>query len=199
MADMSACNPAPEPEEYLGYYENGVIRLAARTNWPDGTPVCVRVANLTPEDAARRFGKVIVAGFGLAGRWVADIFDRHEIEYTIVDENPETVDTQCKLGRRAIVGNVATEQTLDRAGIADASILILTIPDEKAVLEATVLARSMRPDLYIVARTTHASAGIQAAQCGADEVIKAEQVVARHFYEMLLRKVTAASGAIAAE
>lgn len=199
MSDMSASNPAPEPEEYLGYYENGVVRLAARTHWPDGTPVCVRVANLTPEDAARRFGKVIVAGFGLAGRWVADIFDRHRIEYTIVDENPRTVETQGKLGRRAIAGNIATEQTLEQAGIADASILVLTIPDEKAVLEATALARRLRPDLYIVARTTHASAGIQASQCGADEVIKAEQVVARHFYEMLLRKVTAANGAIAGE
>lgn len=181
---------APQPEEYLGYYENGVIRLAARTTWPDGTPVCVRVANLTPEDAAQRFGKVIIAGFGLAGRWVADIFDRHQISYIIVEENTETVEAQLRLGRRVVQGNVATEETLQIAGINDASILILTIPDDNAVLEAISIARRIRPDLYIVARTTHSSTGMQAAQSGADEVIKAEQVVARHFYEMLLRKVT---------
>jgi len=194
MADTY--NPAaPEPEEYLGYYENGEVRLAARTNWPNGTPVCVRVANLTPEDAARRLGKVIIAGFGLAGRWVADIFDRHGIEYVIVEENPQTVETQKKLGRHVIEGNVAKEETLREAGVEAATILLLTIPDEDAVVQATAIARRLRPDLYIVARTTHASAGIQASQCGADEVIKAEQVVARQFYEMLLRKVTAANGA----
>lgn len=187
----------PEPEEYLGYYEDGVIRLAARTSWPNGTPVCVRVASLAPDDAARRFGKVIIAGFGLAGRWVAAIFDRHHIEYVIVEGNPQTVETQTKLGRRIIAGDIATEQTLVEAGIGDASILILTIPDEAAVLKATALARRLRPDLYIVARTTHASAGMQATQCGADEVIKAEQVVARHFYEMLLRKVTAVNATVA--
>ncbi|MBI4580408.1 MAG: NAD-binding protein [Planctomycetes bacterium] len=185
---------SPEPVEYLGYYEDGVIRLAARTNWANGTAVCVRVANLTPEDAARRFGKVIIAGFGLAGRWVADIFDRHGIEYVVVEENPQTVETQGKLGRHMIQGDIGDEQTLRRADIEGASILVLTAPDEAAVLRATQIARQIRPDIYIVARTTHVSAGIQASQYGANEVIKAEQVVARHFYEMLLRKVLAANG-----
>jgi hypothetical protein len=204
MADTLSPDPlnptmTPQPEEYLGYYDNGVVRLAARTNWPSGTPVCVRVANLTPEDAARRFGKVIIAGFGLAGRWVVEIFDRHKIEYVIVDENEETVEAQRKLGRKVIRGDISSEQTLRDAGIDDASILILTIPDENAVIAATILARRIRPDLFIVARTTHSSVGLQAAQCGADEVIKAEQVVARHFYEMLLRKVTASNGAAVTE
>lgn len=185
---------SPQPEEYLGYYENGVVRLAARTHWPDGTPVCVRVAQLTPEDAAIRFGRVIIAGFGLAGRWVAEIFDRHGIQYVIVDENPDTIDTQRKLNRGVIHGDISKEETLRAAGIDQASILILTIPDEDAVVRATELARRIRPDLYIMARTTHASTGLRAARCGADEVVKAEQVVARHFYEMLLRKVIATNG-----
>ncbi len=185
---------APETIEYLGYHEDGTIRLAARTNWPNGTPVLVRVANLTPQDAARCIGRVIIAGFGLAGRWVAEIFDRHGIDYVIVEENAETVAAQRKLHRKAIEGDIACEETLRRAGIDTASILVLTITDEQAVLRVTKMARELRPDLYIVARTTHASAGIQATQCGANEVIKAEQVVARSFYEMLLRKVAGLNG-----
>lgn len=189
----------PQPEEYLGYYENGVIRLTARTSWPDGTPVCVRVANLAPEEAAKAFGNVIIAGFGLAGRWVAEIFDRHHINYVIVDENPETVETQRGLGRRTIRGNIADPEILHEAGIQNASILILTIPDDATVLGTITLARQIRPDLYIVARTAHSSTGMQAAQIGADEVIKEEQVVARHFYEMLLRKVTGVNSEAVAE
>jgi voltage-gated potassium channel Kch len=184
----------PETVEYLGYYEDGTIRLAARTGWPDGTPVVVRVANLTPEDAARHLGRVIVAGFSLAGRWVADIFDRHGIDYVIVDASHETIETQVKLGRQVVEGDIASEDTLRRAGIDKASILVLTIPDEQAVIRAIKMARILRPDIYIVARTSHASAGIQAAQWGANEVIKAEQVIARSFYEMLLRKVVATNG-----
>ena len=68
----------------------------------------------------------------------------------------------------------------------------LTVPDEKAVLDATRLARSIKPQIYIVAKTHHTSAGMQASQLGANEVLKSEQVVARQFYELLLRKVSAA-------
>ena len=104
-------------------------------------------------------------------------------------KNAETVDTQAKLGRSIVEGDIASEATLRQAGIEQASILALTIPDDQAVLKATSLARSLKPGIYIVARTTYASAGMQASQLGADDVIKAEQVVARQFYEMLLRKI----------
>jgi voltage-gated potassium channel Kch len=186
---------APEPVEYLGYYEDGVIRLPVRTGWPDGTPVTVRVADLASENLARNMGRVIIAGFGLAGRWVADILERHEIEYVIVEENRETVETQRGLGRRIIEGSIADEHALLIAGIASASMLVLTVPEEDTVLRATSLARQLQPDIYIVARTTHVSTGMEASQCGANEVIKAEQAVARFFYEAVLRKVSAVSGA----
>jgi len=179
----------PERNEYLGIYEDGVIRLSARVDWPEGTPVSVRVADSESLVTDKGFGKVIVAGFGLAGRWVADIFDRHGIDYVIVEENLDTVRTQRSLGREVVEGNIASEETLRYAGIEHASILALTIPDEAAVLEATRIARRLKPGIYIVARTTYSSAGMQASQLGADDVIKAEQVVARQFYEMLLRKL----------
>lgn len=180
---------ASEQTEYMGVYENGVVRLVGRVNWPDGTTVCVRISETCMADAASRLGKVIIAGFGLAGRWVADIFDRHKIDYTIVESNRETVETQRRLGRSIVEGDVGNEDTLRQAGIEDASILALTVPDEEAVFRATRLARNLKPGIYIVARTMYASSGMQASQLGADEVIKAEQVVARQFYEMLLRKI----------
>jgi CPA2 family monovalent cation:H+ antiporter-2 len=181
----------PQCSEHWGIYDDGVIRLAARVDWEDGTPVLVRVADkgpARPEDLSA-IGKVIIAGFGLAGRWIAEIFDRHNIQYTIVEKNVATVETQRELGRTVVEGDIAAEETLLRAGIEDASILALTVPDEAAVLEATRIARKLKPGIYIVARTMYSSSGMQASQLGADDVIKAEQVIARQFYEMLLRKI----------
>jgi voltage-gated potassium channel Kch len=179
----------PQPTEYLGVYQDGAIRLSGAINWPDGTPVTVRVADIDYDHAARQLGKVIIAGYGLAGRWLADIFDRHGIEYVIVERNAETIDAQRKIGKTMIEGDISEEETLRRAGIEEASILALTVPDEEAVLQATQLARAIKPEIYIVARTLYSSSGMQASQLGADEVIKAEQVIARSFYEMLLRKI----------
>jgi voltage-gated potassium channel Kch len=177
--------------EYLGVYSDGVVHLSAQVDWPDGTTVCIRVAEPLPGDVAngRDMGKVIIAGFGLAGRWIADIFDRHSIEYVIVETNHATVESQRRIGRTVVEGDIADEATLRAADIENSSILALTVPDEEAVLTATRLARHLNPDIYIVARTLYSSSGMQATQLGADEVLKAEQVVARQFYEMLLRKI----------
>jgi len=177
--------------EYLGVYSEGIVHLTAQVDWADGTFVSVRVAEPLPGRAAdgRELGRVIIAGFGLAGRWIADIFDRHNIEYVVVETNRATIEAQRRIGRQVIEGNIADETTLHAAGIESATILALTVPDEEAVLAATKLARRLNPNIYIVARTLHSSSGMQAAQFGADEVVKAEQVVARQFYEMLLRKI----------
>lgn len=179
--------------EYLGTVRNGKIEFTESVDWPDGTQVFVRDAEASdfefqPKDD---FGKVIIAGFGLAGRWVADIFERHHIPYVIVEKNIHTVETQHHLGKEIVEGDVGDEQTLRRAGIEDASILALTIPDEEAVLRATQTARRLKPDIYIVARTNYTSQGMRASQLGADDVVKAEQAVARQFYEMLMDKLKA--------
>jgi hypothetical protein len=184
--------PVEKPDElgYLGTYEQGAIHLAGPVDWAEGTRVTVNVAETPARQASDQpFGKVIIAGFGLAGRWVADIFNRHKIPYVIVDQNPDTIRTQRELGHEAVLGDIAQADTLNKADLEHASILALTIPDEAAVLQATCLARKMKRDIYIVVRTSYSSSGMRACQLGADEVIKAEQTVARQFYEMMLRKL----------
>jgi voltage-gated potassium channel Kch len=185
---------SPSLQEYQGTFRDGYICLDAPVNWPAGTRVVVRMAPFAASADAQPFGPVIIAGFGLPGRWVADIFDRHGIEYRVVDNNPETVRVQQALGRTVIQGDISEEETLVRSGVEQASILALTVPNEPAVLKATELARKLNPGIYIVARTTHSSAGMEASRLGADEVVKAEQAVARQFYEMLLRKLNSHSG-----
>ncbi len=185
---MSETGPN-EPTIIHGVYRGGTIRLLEPAPWSDGSPVEIRLAeDFSPGDLTH-LGKVIIAGFGLAGRWVADIFDRHKIEYVIIDQNPETTHRQEALGRQVVQGDVSSEETLRQAGVEQASILALTIPDEEAVLRATKLARRLNPHIYIVARTTYTSSGMEATQLGADAVVKAEQAVANRFYELLLNRI----------
>lgn len=182
--------------EYLGVVCDGRIELVEQVDLPEGCKVLVKpIEAETP--GWKDLGKVIIAGYGLAGRWVADIFHRHGIGYTIIEKNADTVRTQRELGHQIVLGDVADEKTLRRAGIEEASILALTVPDEEAVLLAIETAKHIKPDIYIVARTTYSSKGMEASQLGADAVIKAEQAVARQFYEMLqdkLRDENEASG-----
>lgn len=184
---------AMSAREHLGTYRNGKIEFTELVDWPEGTQVFVRPAETKEFDfqPENPLGKVIIAGYGLAGRWVADIFRRHNVPYVIVEKNIYTVETQHQLGKEIVEGDIGEEETLRRAGIDEASILALTIPDEEAVLRATETARRLKPDIYIVARTNYMSQGMRASQLGADDVVKAEQAVARQFYDMLMSKLKA--------
>lgn len=167
---------------------DGQVELDESSDWPDGTrllvtPVC------PPLRDQKNPGHVIIVGFGLAGRCVADLLRQTKLSYTIIEKNAVTVATQKALGRDILEGDVLNADTLMEAGLGKASILALTIPDEDAVLGATELARRLKPDIYIIARTNYSSKGMRAAQLGADEVVKAEQAVALQFYEKMSKRI----------
>ena len=169
-------------------YADQQVLLDCPPDWPDGTRLLV-LPVLPPGTAEHIDGHVIVVGFGLAGRYVADLLDGANTPYTIIEKNPTTVATQRALGRSIIEGCATHAETLVSAGLNTAAIMALTIPDEEAVLEATSLTRRLRPEIYIIARTNYSSKGMRASQLGADAVVKAEQAVAMQFYEKLSQRL----------
>ena len=174
-----------EPQESVGaVFRDGEVHFDEPPAWDDGTRLRVMPVP-APRFLEKSEGHVIIVGFGLSGRCVADLVDGQKIHYTIIEKNEVTVETQRALGRTVVPGDVANTDTLIKAGLNTASILALTIPDETAVLEATSTARRLRPKLYIIARTNYASKGMRASQLGADDVVKAEQAVAVQFYDRL--------------
>lgn len=182
-----------EPRESVAaVFRDGEVHLDEPPAWPDGTRLQV-IPIPAPRFLEKPEGHVIIVGFGLAGRCVADLLDGEKIPYTIIEKNDVTVETQRALGRTIVPGDAATTDTLIEAGLNTASILALTIPDETAVLEATSIARRLRPKLYIIARTNYASKGMRASQLGADDVVKAEQAVAVQFYDRLYSLLNRAS------
>ena len=157
QAKIRMNTPSQDDRSVEGTFRNGALHLSAPVDWPEGARVRLEVQNieepdeLCPNNRADRFGRVIIAGFGPPGRWVAEIFQRHKIEFVVVDLNETTVRNQAHLGIPAIAGNIARPEVLKEAGIERAAFLLLTIPDEKAVVEATRIARQLNPDVYIVA------------------------------------------------
>jgi len=128
---------------------------------------------------------VIIAGFGVGGRFIAEYLRAHEIPFLLVEMNSETVSAQRALGIQVIQGDISDEQVLRQAGVDKASVLALAIPDEEAALRATETANAIRPEIHIIASTRYTSTGLQALQKGADEVIVAEQAVAMEFYRRI--------------
>ncbi|HKQ48821.1 MAG TPA: NAD(P)-binding protein [Phycisphaerae bacterium] len=128
---------------------------------------------------------VIIAGFGVGGRFIAEYLKQHRIPFVIVEMNPETCATQRTLGIETIHGDITDEAILRQAGVESANVLALALPDEAAALRATEVANRLCPEIHIIAATRYTSTGLSALQKGADEVIVAEQAVAHEFYRRI--------------
>jgi monovalent cation:H+ antiporter-2, CPA2 family len=136
-------------------------------------------------DVSTQSGHAIIAGFGVPGRAVAEIFELRGLAYTVIETNPTTVNRAGKAGRRLVCGDARDPAVLRRADVETAKLFIIAIPDEPAALEATRQARQLNPTIRIITRTHFTSAGMEARQLGASEVVIAEQAVAREFARIL--------------
>lgn len=133
----------------------------------------------------------IIAGFGIPGRFVAELLDFHSLPYCVIEINRSIMD-RCKTAP-IVIGDVRDEQVLKQAGIETATFLALTVPLEDIVLQATQVARRLRPDLRIIARVNYTSAGLKAQQMGANTVLIGEQLMAREFFRAIESDLTAAA------
>ncbi|MHC4091575.1 MAG: cation:proton antiporter domain-containing protein [Planctomycetota bacterium] len=113
---------------------------------------------------------VIIAGYGPIGCLIAEELERAGISYTVVELNPATVQEQSHHGRPIIFGDVGNLEVLESAGIGNAHALVLTIPDEEAVLRTCAVARQRAPDIFIVARTRVVSKRVGLVEVGANSV-----------------------------
>jgi CPA2 family monovalent cation:H+ antiporter-2 len=121
---------------------------------------------------------VIIAGFGVPGRAVAQALDAAHVPYCVLELNATTVKRCARAGTHIVEGDVTDPAVLRNAHIESASAIVIAIPDEKAALQATQVARELNPDIKIITRTHFISAGMEAKSHGADAVVIAEQVVA---------------------
>jgi CPA2 family monovalent cation:H+ antiporter-2 len=140
-------------------------------------------------------GHVVIAGFGVVGRAIADRLEIAEVPFCIVDLNQQTITTQRKLGRHALYGDVSNPDVLESVDVEHASGVVLTIPDDEATLRACRTVRTLSPHVFIAARTSFLSKAIAATQLGADHVTVEEvataDTMARQVMERLASRAKA--------
>ena len=89
---------------------------------------------------------VIISGFGLPGRFVAEVLDARKIPYCVIELNPSNAQSIAACEKRVVSGDSHPE-LLKQAGIVAAQILAITIPDEKIGLEVLQVARRLNPQI----------------------------------------------------
>jgi voltage-gated potassium channel len=113
-------------------------------------------------------GHVIVCGWGRVGREVARYLANGTTDVVVIDRDPERLSG---IPFAYVCGDVADDETLLSAGLDRAAALVAAIDTDADNLYVTVAAKSMRPDIQIIARARNESSESKLVRAGADRVV----------------------------
>ena len=111
---------------------------------------------------------VIVCGWGRVGKAVAEYLVGNGRQVVVVDRDPDRVG---ELDLLHVVGDATEDDTLRAAGIDRARALVAALTTDADNLFVTLSARSLRPELFIVARARSVDTQGKLTQAGADRVV----------------------------
>ena len=124
-------------------------------------------------EIARMSGHVIVCGWGRVGREVAQFLTNAQRAVVVIDRDPERVRD---VPYASVHGDVTDDEALLRAGIERAATLVAALDTDADNLYVTVAAKSMRPELQIIARARSESSEPKLVRAGADRVVNPQQL-----------------------
>lgn len=97
-------------------------------------------------------GQVLIVGFGRVGRLVGEMLTEHGQAFLAVDANASTVAKGRAEGANVFYGDAGRREMLEACGIGTARAVVVTMDTPTKVDEVVVAARSLRPDLILIAR-----------------------------------------------
>jgi voltage-gated potassium channel len=134
----------------------------------------------------------IICGFGRVGRRVAEEFQHEGSPYVVLDFSLEAKEAAAEGGVLFVEGNGTDDDDLREAGLERARGLVAASDDDADNLYITLSARSVKDDLFIVARASNEDAAKKLRLAGADRIVQPYQAAGRVMANLILRpQVTA--------
>ena len=115
---------------------------------------------------------IIIAGIGRFGQVVNRMVQASGYGTIILDSNLSTIQQMRKFGFRGYFGDPTRPELLHAAGLDNAKVLVVTVDDRNAAISLVKYARSVRPDLHIVARAYDRVHTYELYAAGADDIVR---------------------------
>jgi len=129
----------------------------------------------------------IVCGFGRVGYQVCLELRREARSLVVVDANETSIERAKAQGYPVVAGDAGSDHILQQAGIKRARGLVAAVDSDADNLLVVLTARSLNPELYIVARANLEDTEAKLLRAGADRVISPYTLGGRRLAQMLIR------------
>lgn len=141
----------------------------------------------------------VIVGFGPTGRTVRKLLLNYGVESAVVELNLETVRALRAEGISAIYGDASRFGTLEKAGVAEASTLILTSSSLESPTEVVQRAKELNPGIRIIARTSYLREMPAMQEAGCDKIFSDEGEVALALLEEIQKDLGASPEEISSQ
>jgi voltage-gated potassium channel len=130
---------------------------------------------------------VIICGFGRVGKSAADTLQESQRPVVIIDSDPASVQQALEDGLIALEGDASQDDILLEAGLPKAWGIVITTGEDSLNLFIVLSARSIKSDLFIVARANQTTSEVKLRRAGADRVVSPHQIGGQHMANIITR------------
>lgn len=131
--------------------------------------------------------RVVLVGYGRVGSLIGKALDDARATYSVIEDREDLVELLNSRGIDVVAGNAISQETMEKAGVAKADLMFVTVPDGFEAGRIVELARRMNPNVKVYARA-HSDAEVEHLRgFGADLIVSGEQEIA----DAMIDKATA--------
>ncbi len=132
-------------------------------------------------------GHYIVCGYGRTGQRVVDELLHSAREVVVIDASEVNVALALEKGVPAVLGDSGSDDALRQAGIANAAGMVAAVSPDASVLMSVLSARTLNPNLSIVARADNEESQSKLRSAGADRVLSIHRIAGHRLANMVVR------------
>jgi voltage-gated potassium channel len=130
-------------------------------------------------------GHTIVCGYGRNGKQAILKLDNYNVKYVVVDRNKEMIESLDSHEILNILGDATLDETLQNAGIENASNLITALPSDADNLFVVLTASQLNPKCRVISRASNESSYSKLKIAGADNVIMPDKLGGNHMASLV--------------
>jgi CPA2 family monovalent cation:H+ antiporter-2 len=131
------------------------------------------VLSIQPSNSAQ-VDHVVVAGYGRNGRAVTQVLRAANIPLVLAEWDHAAFSDASAQGIEAVWGDIGQDVILHAAGIENARMIILTVPDHSTIRLATNRARALNAKIVVIARAVLERNVPELRGAGVDRVVQPE-------------------------
>ena len=136
---------------------------------------------------------VYVVGSGPAARQIVEQLKDDDLTFHVIELNPVSARKARDMGYRVHVGDAASPDFLKQTGLAEARVVVITVPDPDSSATIIRLVRSIAPDTFILVRARYQVSCDRLKKAGADMLVNEEETIGMVLAVKLHDKVFAES------